>query len=151
MIEIKKSPNADSRTATNLTIEKLELSTKQHIQDVTKGMEFFAELIKEAGIKHDSQKMNNLDEFFKALTSGNVCQSRWYSDHVHEERHHITRYVHDDINLIDVIEHIVDCCMAGLARNSDGKVYDLRLPAGVLERAYQNTVELLNKNTKLVE
>jgi hypothetical protein len=36
---------------------------------------------------------------------------------------------------------IVDCVMAGMARS--GSVYDLKLPPEVLEKAFQNTVELL--------
>ena len=58
-------------------------------------------------------------------------------------------YVHDDITLVDVIEHVVDCVMAGMARS--GNVYDIELPNEVLQLAVKNTVELLKKNTHIVD
>lgn len=39
------------------------------------------------------------------------------------------------------LERIADCVMAGMARS--GNVYPLTLNADLLERAFQNTVELL--------
>ena len=64
-------------------------------------------------------------------------------------RHHIDKEdgIPDSVDLVDVIEHIVDCVMAGMARS--GEVYDLQLPADVLERAFQNTVQLLTENVQL--
>ena len=52
--------------------------------------------------------------------------------------------VTEDINLIDVIEMIVDCVMAGLARS--GEVYPLDINPDVLLKAFQNTVEMLKEN-----
>ena len=46
-----------------------------------------------------------------------------------------------DVNLIDVLDFIADCVMAGMARS--GSVYPLKLSPELLERAFQNTVELL--------
>ena len=46
-----------------------------------------------------------------------------------------------DVNLIDVLEFVADCVMASMARS--GSVYPLQLTPDVLERAFQNTVELL--------
>ena len=46
-----------------------------------------------------------------------------------------------DVNLIDVLDFIADCVMAGMGRS--GSVYALNLPPELLERAFQNTVELL--------
>ena len=50
---------------------------------------------------------------------------------------------------MDVIEHVVDCVMAGMARS--GSVYDLDLPDELLQRALKNTVELLKANVQVVE
>jgi hypothetical protein len=45
------------------------------------------------------------------------------------------------VNLLDVLEYISDCVMAGMARS--GSVYDLTMPPELLERAFKNTVDLL--------
>jgi hypothetical protein len=48
------------------------------------------------------------------------------------------------VNLIDVLDMIVDCVMAGMART--GSVYPLEIDQDVLRRAFENTVELLKAN-----
>jgi hypothetical protein len=45
------------------------------------------------------------------------------------------------VNLIDVLDMIADCVMAGMART--GEVYPLTIDQDVLMRAFQNTVALL--------
>lgn len=150
MITIRKSVNADSRTAKkNATIQDLETDTKSHISDVAQGLRFIADLIEAKGKLHDHTKLENLSEFHAALTNGHVKESEWYKKHITEERHHLLSYVHDDVNLTDVVEHIVDCVMAGLARS--GSVYDIELPNDVLQLAVKNTVELLKANVQVVE
>jgi hypothetical protein len=44
---------------------------------------------------------------------------------------------------------ICDCVMAGMARS--GSVYPLKISAEVLRRAFENTVDLLKANVKVVE
>ena len=58
-------------------------------------------------------------------------------------RHHLTMAdgVPADVNLIDVLDFIADCVMAGMARS--GSVYPLHLSPELLEAAFQNTVALL--------
>lgn len=149
MIEITKSPNADSRTSKDeLTVDELRKSTESHIKDVSKGLGFIAELIQSRGPLHDHTKIDMMDEFYAALTSGKIKETNWYQKHITEERHHLKSYVHNDITLVDVIEHVVDCTMAGLARSGD--VYDIDLSPDVLVLAVNNTVELLKKNTRVV-
>ena len=48
----------------------------------------------------------------------------------------------------DVIEMIIDCVCAGLART--GEVYEIKIDSAVLEKAVQNTVDLLIKCIKVV-
>lgn len=149
MIEITKSPNADSRTSKDeLTVDELRKSTESHIKDVSKGLGFIAELIQSRCPFHDHTKIDMMDEFYAALTSGKIKETNWYQKHITEERHHLKSYVHNDITLVDVIEHVVDCTMAGLARSGD--VYDIDLSPDVLVLAVNNTVELLKKNTRVV-
>lgn len=54
--------------------------------------------------------------------------------------------VREDVDLVDVIECVVDCVMAGLARS--GKTRPIEIPADVLLKAVQNTA---NKLVSLVE
>lgn len=150
MIEITKSPNADSRTSKDgLSAEELKESTERHISDVSKGLGFICEMLQGKGSAHDHTKLEMLDEFHAALTSGKIKETNWYKKHITEERHHLKSFVPNDVNLADVIEHVVDCTMAGLARS--GEVYDIDLPPEVLTLAVNNTVELLKKNTRVVE
>jgi hypothetical protein len=54
-----------------------------------------------------------------------------------------------DVTLVDVIEYLVDCVMAGMSRS--GTVYDLDLPQEVLQLAFKNSIDLLKKNIKVVD
>jgi uncharacterized protein with von Willebrand factor type A (vWA) domain len=70
-------------------------------------------------------------------------QTGWYDNHRKIHRHHLDKAdgVPPDVNLLDVLEHIADCVMAGMGRS--GTVYDMKLPDELLQRALRNTVELL--------
>lgn len=150
MINVKKAANADSRSADNEFSPKTLLKdTKSHITDVTRGMDFIAEELMARGPKHDNTKIKNIDNFYEALKSGKVKESFWYNMHITEERHHLKSKAPEDVNLIDVIEHIVDCTMAGMTRS--GTVYDVDLPGELLEKAVANTVELLKNNINVIE
>ncbi len=63
------------------------------------------------------------------------------------ERHHLDDRVPDDVNLLDVIEMVVDCVVAGMART--GEVYPIELSNDILQKALNNTKELLIKHTKV--
>lgn len=148
MITVIKSPNADSRSAEDLTVESLEASTKNHISDVQQGLMLFANMLMDAGWAHDFTKRAYMEEFFEALTSGNVKDSQWYKMHISRERHHLLSKAPEDVNLVDVFEHLVDCTMAGLARS--GEVYDVDLPPELLQKACKNTVELLKSKVEVL-
>ena len=149
MITIRKSPKADSRS-TNMppTVDELRNDTISHITDVTNALTFLSTLIKDRGHQHDNTKMSNMEEFHDALNSGHIKDTPWYKKHITEERHHLKSYVPKDVTLIDVIEHLADCTMAGLARS--GTVYDVDLSPELLQLAVQNTVEMLKRNTKVI-
>lgn len=150
MIQIFKSPNADSRSAaTTPTVYELKKSTNSHIDDVSKGMQYIANIMHIRGIEHDHTKLEMMKEFHSALTSGKIKESDWYQKHITEERHHLKSNVPEDVNLIDVMEHVVDCVMAGLARS--GEIYDIDLSGDLLELAVRNTVKLLKDNIRVVE
>ena len=150
MIEIKKSINADSRSATKPpTIDELRTATESHRSDVCAAMGFISNLTIERSKLHDHTKMENMEEYHAALNSGKIKETPWYQKHITEERHHLKSHVPDDVNLIDVMEHLCDCTMAGLARS--GVVYDIDISPEVLVLACQNTVEMLKENTTVVE
>jgi len=147
MIRIKKSPTADTRTCdyAKVTKETLLASSRQHIQDVQQALCFFIDSIETAGLNHDTDKITDIDGFHADFLTG-FKQTGWWDKHRKLNRHHLEQAdgIPDDVNLIDVLDYISDCVMAGMARS--GSVYPLQLPAKLLERAFQNTVELLKRN-----
>ena len=153
-IEIKKSPNADSRTAKEgFTLEDLEQSTLNHISDVERALLRFELMLSAAGQNHDWTKRAYLEEFYSDMTKlkpgDDFKNGKWYQFHILNERHHLLSKAPDDVNLIDVLEYIADCVMAGLARS--GEVSELVIPDELLQSAFKNTVELLKSQVKVVE
>jgi hypothetical protein len=147
MITIKKSPTADTRTCdwSKVTKEQLIESSQQHIHDVGKGLSHFAFLLMRAAGQHDHDKISGIDQFHDDFKTG-FEQTHWWDNHRKVNRHHINMDdgVPEDVNLIDVIEHIVDCVMAGMARR--GNVFDIQLANKLLQKAVNNTTELLKEN-----
>jgi len=152
MIHIKRSPTADTRTCdwSNVDRETLLASSRQHIGDVVNGMFFFVDKLDRAASVHDQDKIDDIDHFHADFQTG-FTQTGWWDRHRKINRHHLnaTDGVPDDVNLVDVIEHIVDCVMAGMARS--GSVYELKLPDEVLRQAFANTVALLKENVAVEE
>jgi hypothetical protein len=146
MIRIRQSPTADTRTCDFTKVDKATLlrSSRQHIDDVRKGLEFFEQCLARAGEVHDADKIVALDEFHADFVTG-FKNTSWWDNHRKVNRHHLNvpDGVPPNVNLIDVLDHIADCVMAGMARS--GSVYELKLPAEVLEAAFQNTVKLLQR------
>ncbi|AZF89951.1 hypothetical protein [Methanosarcina virus MetMV] len=144
MINIKKSQTADTRSCdfSQVTKEQLRESSLQHINDVRKGMNFIRELISMAATYHDYDKLTNLDHFHADFVTG-FKQTGWWDNHRKVNRHHLLAEdgIPHNVNLVDVLDMIVDCVMAGMGRT--GTVYPLEIKPEVLMAAFQNTVELL--------
>lgn len=144
MITIKKSPTADTRTCdfVNTTKETLLASSRTHIADVVKAMAFFVAKLTEAAGEHDYDKLTAIDWFHSDFVTG-FKQTGWWDNHRRIHRHHLNMSdgVPPGVNLLDVLEHIADCVMAGMARS--GSVYELKLPDDLLQQALKNTVDLL--------
>lgn len=151
MIKIKKSQTADTRSCdySKVTKEQLINSTKQHIGDVKKGMDFLIKLIKFTSNVHDLDKLSNIDQFHSDFLTG-FKQTIWWDNHRKITRHHLFESdgQPNDVDLIDVLELIVDCVMAGMGRT--GSVYPLNIDPKLLLKAFNNTVELL-KSQVIVE
>jgi hypothetical protein len=150
MISIKPSPTADTRTCdfTKVSRETLLSSSHQHINDVESALMLFAEMIGTAASVHDADKITDIDGFHRDFVTG-FEQTEWWDRHLVLNRHHLNDEdgVREDVNLVDVLDFIADCVMAGMARS--GKVYHLGLSPELLEKAFQNTVELLKQNVQV--
>jgi len=152
MIEIQKSSTADTRTCDVSKVDKEELrkASLSHMGDVVQALALFDELLEVAADEHDYDKITELDHFHSDFKTG-FKEHLWWDNHRRINRHHIDKEdgIPSDVNLIDVLEHIADCVMAGMARS--GSVYDLKLPDELLQRAFKNTVELLKKSVTVKE
>lgn len=153
-IVIRKSPSADTRSADHaVTREELRLSTDMHIVDVWKAMQFFRRKMDVAAGRHDYTKVDYFDEFYdqfhKAQATGE-WGTGWFDEiHIVKERHHLKDRCPEDVNLIDVLEMLCDCVMAGLARS--GTYRDEEPDADMLVKAYKNTVKLLLEHVRVEE
>ena len=152
MIQIQNGAAADSRTMTGEpNKEELLTASRSHIEDVRKGCEFFADMLVEAGTRHDHTKIEHIDEFFSDyasdLAGASFKSAKWYSERHLNERHHLTDKCPDDVTLIDVLERIIDITMAGMARS--GSVFSGTISSEILQAAYTNTVKLLQSNIEL--
>ena len=154
MITIKRSPTADTRTCdwSKVTQDQLLSSSHQHISDVESGLSFFSDELFEASDRHDHDKITDIDSFLRDFQTG-FKEHEWWDNHRKVNRHHLNMAdgVPSDVNLIDVIEHVVDCVMAGAARSDKGTagVYEIKLPDEVLRAALANTVEMLKRNVQV--
>lgn len=144
MISIGKSSTADTRTCDFANVDRATLlaSSEQHIDDVGQALAFFGMQLVRAAVAHDTDKLTDIDGFHADFVTG-FAQTGWWDRHRRLNRHHLQQEdgIPADVNLIDVLDFIADCVMAGMARS--GSVYDLKLPPELLERAFQNTVTLL--------
>lgn len=153
MIHIKSSSTADTRTCdwSKVTKDTLLESSRSHISDVVKALESFREMLDNSAKVHDFDKVsdNGIEEFYNDFKTG-FSRTVWWDNHRIVNRHHLQMAdgVPDDVNLIDVLEMVADCVMAGMARS--GSVYKVEIPDSVLRRAFDNTVELL-KNSVVVD
>lgn len=152
MIEIKKSATADTRTCdfTNTSKETLLASSLQHIGDVQAALAMMAGILLQAAGRHDYDKLTDIEGFHRDFVTG-FAQTSWWDAHRRLNRHHLLQAdgVPEDVNLIDVMDMICDCVMAGMARS--GSVYPLDIDAAVLRKSFDNTVELLKRNVRVVD
>ena len=152
MIQIQKSKTADTRTCdfANVSKDTLLQSSRQHIEDVGKGMDLFRSMLRASAISHDLDKIIDLDGFHSDFVGG-FKSTTWWDEHRRVNRHHLLAAdgIRDDVNLIDVLDMVVDCVMAGMGRA--GTVYPIDIKPELLKRALDNTVELLKNNVTVVD
>jgi hypothetical protein len=149
-VYVRPSPTADTRTCDWSKVSKAQLlkSSIQHKGDIAQALGLFQSMLTEAAVRHDFDKLSAIDHFHADFLTG-FKDTGWWDEHRKVNRHHLGAPdgIPEDVNLIDVLDFIADCCMAGLARS--GSVYALHLPAELLERAFQNTIKLLIESTQV--
>jgi hypothetical protein len=150
MIKLKRSSCADTRTCDWSKVSKDQLlrESRQHIGDVLQGLNFFAVMLRGAGLDHDWTKVKRIDEFHADFVTG-FERKDWWKMHQREERHHFNspEFVRDDVNLLDVLEQIVDGVMAGLARSGEYRCEPVS--SELLQKAYANTAKILIANVEV--
>lgn len=151
-IKVRKSPTADTRTCDFANVSKatLYISSDWHIEDVRSGLSLFGDMLLEAARVHDRDKLSDIDGFHRDFVTG-FKRTEWWDAHRKLNRHHLLEPdgVPADVNLIDVLDMIADCVMAGMARS--GSVYPLNIKPEVLMAAFNNTVELLKSKVVVEE
>ena len=156
MIKINKHTEGDSRVAKELpTFRAFNGANDDHRQDVKKVVGWFAKTLVQWTEDHDWTKR---DEPYRSMFYRDLCATlegrmnfmdgEWVHLHYEKERHHLKQHRPEDVNLFDVIEMLCDCVAAGMARSGD--VFDVDIPAEVLTKAVENTVELLKDEIEVV-
>ena len=156
-IKIKKSHDADTRSTEKKEVSKEQLldSTMSHIEDVQKVGYKLADMLKEQVLNHDYTKIDYIDEFCKDFNEvlqnddKNFKDMNWFKERHLQERHHLNDRVPEDVNLLDVLEMVIDCSCAGLARS--GNIYPIKIDQDVLEKAINNTKDLIISLTEVVD
>ena len=156
VIDVAANNLGDTRTANRKpSFDEFRAANGSHMTDVEEVMLEIAKLIRKAGLEHDYTKKFYEPEFYadfcKVLdgSTEKFTDMDWYQTHIREERHHINDRCPDDVDLIDIIEHIVDCCCAGKTRS--GYISPVIIDPEILKRAVDNTVKLIDNNTRIVE
>lgn len=146
---VQKSNNADSRTATSKREENLMIDTIKHIKDVQSVMSMLAMKLIKNSIAHDYTKIESFDSFYNdwSADDGYFMNKEWYKHHVMTERHHSSAFVHDDYNLLDLLEEVVDKVCAGKGRSGKINFDYLICSDEVLRLAFNNTIILIDKMT----
>lgn len=156
VIDISANNLGDTRTANRKpSFDEFHKANRSHIADVRDVMNEISLLIERAGNNHDCTKQIYQSEFYadfcKVLdgSTEKFTDMEWYQKHINKERHHINNRCPDDVDLIDIIEHVVDCCCAGKTRS--GYISPVVIDPEILQKAVENTVKLIDNNTRIVE
>lgn len=155
-VEIYMSKNADTRSAKNNTSkDELLEDTLNHIQSVKDVGYWLTDKFTNQIVEHDNTKITYFDEFyedFNKVLNGHTKDfksMKWFSNRHLKERHHLNDRVPDDVNLLDILEMVIDCTCAGLTRS--GNVYPIKISNDVLQKAIENTKNLIIDNVEVKE
>lgn len=134
--------------------EQLLRDTNQHRQDVGKVLGELSLYLFERGVAHDWSKLAFFEQFsqdtLERQDTPDFKSRPWYKIHTTKERHHVNANVPEDVDLIDLLEMIVDCVVAGKTRSGEVNNDFLILKDNILDDAYWNTVKKIT-DTVIVE
>lgn len=154
-ILIKKNPNGDTRTADHIpTFKEFKNANVSHIKDVSSVIDELSYDLHARGFRHDITKISHDELFYHdlcATMNGEMKfeDGEWAKIHYNTERHHLNRVTPEDVNLIDVLEMIVDCVCAGMARS--GSVRPIKITDTVLQMAVRNTAKMIEDAIEITE
>lgn len=142
-VSLEKSDTADTRTCdvSTVTREQLRYSSVAHRRDVMALFESVCTYLKNKAASHDMTKLEEIDWFYEDFKTGFKKQG-WYDMHRLAERHHIAHGdgVPFDVDLFDVLEHLVDNVTSCVARTGDKSKYiPAKLRPEMLAKAIRNT------------
>lgn len=147
-VKISRTRDSDDPVYDDNRCELLKdvLLHQGHVREV---MNVLAFKLEEAGFHHDWTKIEYFDNFYEdvILRSSELDFKKrgWYDIHIGEERHHLNASKPEDVNLLDVLEFIVDCIVAGKSRSGKVNYSFLEFDnKDLLEIAYWNTVDLVD-------
>lgn len=155
-IFITKNTNGDTRVADHVpSFEEFHQANIEHRNSVKDMMLSFSDEVIVRAFAHDHTKTDDgmEDIFYHDLCEtiyGNMkfTDGEWAKIHYDTERHHLHERVPEDVNLLDVIEMIADCVCAGYARS--GNVRSMELNKEILEKAFDNTVQMFSDSVEIV-
>lgn len=153
MITIYKNPNGDTRTAKkDVSFEEFQRANDMHRQDIRNVINELAFDMMLKGMSHDFTKKTDERLFYNNFLSTmnkatDFVNDEWYKLHIKEERHHLLSNCPEDVNLLDVLEMVVDCVCAGMARS--GEIRDIEINQEILNKALKNTSDLIKNKIEV--
>lgn len=152
ILKIKKTSNPEFGY-NNKSV--LYIETEQHRTDVFHLMSLLALELINIGHVHDWSKIEYFDQFAKDTlerqNTPDFKQRPWYQVHTEKERHHINAKKPKNINLLDILEFICDCVVAGKARSGEVDKSFLEIPDEVLREAFWNTIDKIIEEVEVEE
>ncbi len=141
-IQIEPTTGADTRSASEIPAKDVLLRESHlHRSHVRRVMAALAAEMIERAERHDHTKVGAIDLFHENFAQAmrkeiEFKDHPWWALHL-TEKHHINDRMHDDADLLDLIEMIVDCTCAGMART--GRVFPIEVHGETLQRLLRNT------------
>lgn len=152
-LHIKKNINGDTRSAKSIpTIDDLHVSNINHINDVRKVLYMLSDILKSKADNHDHTKLDNEDLFYRDFinsmtNNSDFKDSEWYKLHIESEKHHPLSYLHNDFDILDLLETLADGICAGLSRSGEFKPFNF--DSEILQKAVDNTCKFILDNIKI--
>ena len=154
-VRVKRNGNGDTRTADHIPdMDDFMEANVSHVNDVNEFCKQYSDILRMRGMNHDRTKFTYAYQFYRDFCDvlenkeKDFTDMEWHKQiHIVEERHHLTSNCPDDVNLIDVMEMVIDCVCAGMARS--GKVRPLEISDDILRKAVANTAKEIEEAIQL--